>query len=66
MANSKLAMAGARLEGAQMDLVIELEQQLRVMDWQRRRIARRLTALVNAGNDAAALRAAKERLQTVG
>lgn len=59
-------MAGARLETAQLDLVIELEQQLRVMDWQRRRIARRLTALVNAGNDAAALRAAKERLQTVG
>ena len=66
MANSKLAMASARLETAQLDLVIELEQQLRVMDWQRQRIARRLTALVNAGNDVAALRAAKERLQAVG
>lgn len=66
MANSKLAMACAELESAHIDTVIEIAEVRKVLAWLDRRLARRATALVNAGNDVAALRAAKERLQAVG
>lgn len=66
MANSKLAMAAATLEAAQMDTVIEIAEVRKVLAWIDRRLARRTTALMAAGNELAALRAAKEGLQAIG